>query len=426
MGPRTRRSSPACTSRGGDHVSQDLLGSGTTVSESFQLIGQYPQGRLLVGFIGYGNYCNDAIFTGGATPVCNQADNYWGASNYYTSTNNFNIAANAAINTYSGQAFVVNANPNQVYYNGGTLQVLVSTGYDGPGPAPYVLTVTYPAARPNGGQVDSAFPSVNVPNFCSPTCTESWTIPTGTSVASPTAGWNLFIVVLTASVYVTGYARASIAISPSTQPIAPTITVSNTGKFITPQPGDTETITITSQPTSTSGAVVSLFLTVYYALVSSVQGALPPCGGAYITSGCASGEQITANPIAGGAVTGTFSFTVNPPAGATDGFWIIASSETNQAQPSNATYEWVTITPSNCVYGGNGCPAATSASYWSWLGPLLLSLGFLMAGLFIFVMVPETIIRIVAIAAPVAFVILGYLLLFPSWFSPGGLFAPGL
>ena len=415
------------TGPGGDQVTQNLQNSGTTVSESFTIVGQYQQGVLLIGFIGQGNYCN-ALASTGVTPVCQAADNYWDNSGYYTSTNGFSINANAQINTYSGQATITNANPNAVYYNGGTATFLASTGYDGPGPpaagSPYVLTMSYPAAR--GGGNDPNFLPINVPNFCAPSCTESWTIPAGTSQLSSTQGWNTFIAVLTASIYVTGFAKASIAISPQLQPNAPLIQTSNTGKFIAPQPGDTETITVTAYPSASSGPVASLFLTVYYALVTSAAGALPPCGAVYVTSGCASGQSITLTALSGGGGTGTFQFVVNPPAGATDGFWITAQSQSTGAQPSNTTYQWVTITPLSCVQGGTGCPPGASTSYWSWVGPLLLSLGFLLAGIFIFVMIPETIIRIVAIAAPVLFIILGYLLLFPSWFSPGGLFAPGL
>ena len=417
-----------CLNQGnGDIVSSNLLNGGSIAfSTSFTLVGLYSDARLTTSFIGTGTYCNG---NGGSVPVCNAAWAATGLGGSQSGTGNFYIDASASINTWSGQASITNTNPGAVIFNGGTASFSVTTGYNGPGSCPYTVTMSYPSAR--GGGTDSAFSATCVPNFELSPYTVSWTIPAGTAVNSTTAGWNNFDAVLSltgnANYYsVVGYAQASIAISPLYQPATPAVVGVSSGQFASPQAGNTETITVWANASAHSGPVGNIQLIIFYSNVGSAAGALPACGAQWVSGISCPGGITMATTANGNGLRGTYSFTVNPPAGFTGGMWVDAQSENQNAQPSNTTYLWISITPADCKPGAPGCPPGSGTlSLWQIIGPLLLSAALVLGGLLAALFVPGVWTRVLAIVLPVGLVVLLYLFVYGSAFAPGGALFPG-
>ncbi len=407
-----------------DFPSSNLQNGGSVAFDtSFTLVGLYSDARLTATFIGEATYCDGSA---GGTGVCGDASNAGNLGHYavWYPNGGINFAASASINTWSGQASIVNANPGAVVFNGGTASFDVSTGYNGPGSCPYTVTMSYPAAR--GGGTDPNFAAKCVPNFELSPYVVSWTIPQGTSVNSSTPGWNTFIAVLSltgnANYYaVVGYAQASIAISPLYQPAAPVVIAVSLGPLTEPQAGNTEDITVWANESAHSGPVGSINLIVYYANVGTAPGALPACGAQWVSGiSCPSGITMSSTASGSGGLKGTFSFTVDAPAAYSQGFWIAAQSENQEAQPSNVTYLWVSIAATNCKPGSPGCPgASTSLSLWQVLGPALLSAAIILAGLIGALWAPGYWRYLIAIL-PVVLVILLYLFAYTAAFAPGG------
>ncbi len=407
---------------GGDHVTNGGAPS-QVMSFAFTMVGLYSPSRINIAFVSVGDYC-DTIVAFNPAPICVAGSNALGLSTGSSSTGQFNINAGAAINTWSGQAFVTQVNPGSVIYNGGTISLSVSTGFDGPGA--YTLSMNYPAAR--GNFTDSAFPPKQIPDFCVPgqACSMvTWTVPAGTAQPSTVPGWNVFIAILTANggtQYVQGYTLVNIDISPTYQPATPSIVAHSNGKFINPQVGDTEVVTVFANQSASSGSLSQIILIAYYATTSSPAGALPPCGAQWVVgSACPSGSPMAIVHY-GNGLEGTFQFLVNPPPGIT-GFWLQSYSESNLQQASNASFLWVTITPSNCVAGMAGCPSLSGNNIWEEIGPYLLVIAFILTSLLLVLLVPLPMairwgIPIAVVAA--AAILLALNIIQPA-FVPGGL-----
>lgn len=409
--------SGGCIYSCGDVVSPDLTSSGgneTLFSESVRFIGQYTPTTLVVSLIGMATSCNGA---GTITGVCYAADNDAGGSNGGSPNGGIPIDASASITTYSGQAYVQVTNPGQLAYNGQSLNVQVTTGYDGAGG--YQLTVNYPPAR-GGSTPDPAFPSIQVPNFCEP-CTYHWVIPNGTSVNSTKKGYNNFVVALTANFLVQGTATAFIDIAPRYAPTMPIIEVTDSGTYTSPQVGNTETVTVLSNATASSGEVTNIQLWVFYVETGLGPANLPSCGELWVPSiPCPGGLALTTT-VHDNASSATFSFVVDPPAGAT-AIGIQASGESNEAQSSPVANFLVNIVPQDCAPGAAGCPTTQqSAGIWQEIGPWLLAAGIVLLSLFL-VFLPPKLPTWILVVGPIATVVVLILLwsLITGAFNPGG------
>ncbi|MGI0156409.1 MAG: hypothetical protein ACREDE_09820, partial [Thermoplasmata archaeon] len=195
--------------------------------------------------------------------------------------------------------------------------------------------------------------------------------------------------------------------------------------FVNPQAGNIETLTVFANQSAHSGPLAYIQLVVYYATTGNPAGALPSCGAAWVSGISCPGGSTIGSTVVGNGIEGTFHFDVNPPPGTT-GIWVEAFSESTSQQASNSTFLWVSVTPSNCVTGEAGCPSANGENTWALLGPILLSIAFVLAGVLVAVNVSLWWIRVVAIALPVGVVALLYLAgLYAAAFSQGGLFFPG-
>lgn len=384
------------------------------VSESLTFQGVYQPTTLTVSLIGHGSNCvYNALSTGTSSSTACYYEGQDGTSMSPTGSG-WNIDATASIGTQSGYAYVGVTNQGQVAYDGGTLNAQATTGYGGP--SGYTAYVTYPAVRTNGGQVDSQFAPISVPNDCLTPCSFSWTVPAGTSQPSYQSSlWNDFTVVLvSANGYVTGQATVGIDISPGSGPQPPTISTSNSGTFTGPQVGDTMTVTVTAPANVSSGAVTSVNLFVYYGSGNSPPASQPPCGSASWVTSC-SGDSLS---VSGGQAS--YSFLVNPPPGSTQVI-IQAQAANAEAQVSPIVTATTNIVPSNCQPGVYGCPLGQALNLWEILGPALLSAAFILFGLLVAFSTPDTRVRVFAIVIPVALVIVLYAFgIYTHLFDPGG------
>lgn len=390
---------------------------------SFTMKGLYDPGRLDIGTYTLISHCNSLL---GPSARCNAGEVAVGlSSGYLGESGTYHFVVYASINTYSGQAYVLNANPNQVVYNGGTATFIVSTGYDGPSSSPYTLTMDYPKVL--GGGPDPSFAPISVPNF-EYSQPYSWHVPAGTGTACGTPQCNEFQAVLTATGgpgYVEGSADANVVISPAVQPDAPFVQIGTTGSFSQPQVGDTVTISVEANASAGSTLIAGVVIQAFYADQSVPPGSLPSCGADWVVGiPCPQGDYIAVSPTSHAVVH--HQFVVNPPPDATDGFWVIVWSESTQQQASNATMIWTTIVPSNCVPGMAGCPAPKGTSAWTWIGPLLLSIAIALAAVLIAVIAPSPQLRFLSLAAAAALIALGYVWFWAVLFAPGAFLAPGL
>lgn len=336
---------------------------------SFSLQGVYAPSTLSVAFVGSWTNCDGSTLLGVNGPVCQTIFQAlpglianWGSANGGGS-----FSTTASIQTQSGYAWIQDTNPGQLAYNGGLLTLVASTGYAGP--SGYTALVDFPQAR--GGGTDSAFGTASIPND-QMSYQFTMRIPSDASQNSSNPGWNEFTVVLEGQFTYMGSTSAAIDISPLYAPSAPLIQDTINGQFISPQPGDSLSLSFSAQPSAHSANVSAIVVWVFYTSGNSPPTANPACGVDWVSS-C---PGPTAIPVAqsGGGVKGFYpTFTVSPPPGATV-LVVSARSETNTAQASPISTVVIGIVPANCVPGVPGCPPLkTTVNNWTFEGAILLA-----------------------------------------------------
>lgn len=368
---------------------------------TFSLQGVYAPTTLSVMFVGAWTNCDGFTPVAVSGAVCQAVYNSlpgvfqgWGSANGGGS-----FATAATIKTQSGYAWIQDTNPGQLAYNGGLLTLVASTGYAGPDG--YTVQVDFPQAR--GGGVDSAFGTASVPND-QPSYQFTIRIPSDASQNSTNPGWNEFTVVLMGQFTYMGSTSAAIDISPLYAPSAPLIQYKSTGQYISPQSGDSLSLSFSAQPSAHSANVSSILVWVFYTDGNSPPTANPPCGVDWVTS-CPGPEAI---PVAqsGGGVEGNYpTFTVSPPPGAT-AIVVSARSETDTAQASPISTMVIDIVPSNCAPGIPGCPPQqTSVNSWTFEGSILLA-GILVVGTILAMMWVPPSMWYVRFGVPIALVVI--------------------
>ena len=219
----------------------------------------------------------------------------------------------ASLSAYSARTAVAVTEPHSLY-NGNFLDVNVQTGYDGPNG--YVLQVQCPQARPCGGQADSAFPSISVPNFDLGSSFQ-WQIPANYAVNNSNPLWSQIVVVLIANYGVAAQTFSyPVTVNPRYNPAQPVISERTSSGNLYPLIGDTVTVTVWANATSTSKPISNITLQVFYLTAGAVSTSAPACGSYWVTNNCPYGQGIGIT-ISGSNAVGTYSFQVQPPLGVT-------------------------------------------------------------------------------------------------------------
>ncbi len=397
------------------------------------LIGAYPAATLSITLEAQGTNC------GGTSPssagaVCAAAQALYSANGGGVngpSGSGFFLASVASTTVQSGAGTVTVTNPGNLAYNGGTVTAVVAAGYAGS--QGWTVSMICPVPRTvadggcAGGLPDSRFTPQHVNSDCA-ACPVTWTVPAGTSQSSSTLGWNTWELNLSNGLINEGYTPVTINIQPPTSPTTPTspaVTFSNNGKFYYPTPGSTLTVTIYANASSQSGPIVGVTVWAYYLAAGQNPVNEPSCGSSWITTGCPGGTSLGAAQVqSNGAngLVGTYSFAVSPPAGTTQIGLLVESFASGQ-QGSPIVPLLIQVAPANCVPGSPGCQSKTSVSTWTTIGPILLSLALVLAGILVAIAVTRipVAVRVLAGAAPVALVALFYWFgVYSSWFAFGG------
>jgi hypothetical protein len=404
---------------GSNSISQTLTNGQPVMQNTVVLQGLYAVGTISVSFFGQGTFCNGNT---AATNVCATIANAGPGFQQPDSPNgNFIAKPVTTAAVYSGQASFTPT--SYALYNGGTLAVSVTTGYDGA--AAYTLQVDCPQARSCAGQPDTTFGTnpVTVANDCNG-CIISWKIPTNAAVnTSAGAAYNTWVIVLKASYINQQLTPVPIVISPLYQPGTPSISFADKSGLVLPPIGDTVTITVTASPAQHSTNVTGISIWVVYLGTGQAPGQWPSCGSQWVTTGCPGGQAIVAPNLVlnGGSATGTYTFTVAPPTGFNE-IGIEAISSTVTGQPSQPAFDLISIAPVTCQPGSPACPTMGQQSLWSIAGPILFSAAFVLAALLGMLYVPIGMAVKVAVPVLVAggFVALYYFGILGSWFVPGG------
>jgi hypothetical protein len=419
----------ALTAGGGDYYTAGL-GVSTTVYAQHTLVlsGIYPVSTLSISLVLFYTNCNgnSGSQSGTACGAPNLAvGTQWGDPN-----GGHQLTSTATTTVQSGHGTVTVTNPGNLVNNGGTVSIIVASGYAGPTQWTVSLLCPLPRTGSNGGcpggQNDSRFAAQTVANNCA-ACTVTWPVPAGTSQASNVSGWNTWEVELYNGLFKEGYAPVTINIlppsSPST-PLSPSLTFSTSGTYYYPQAGDSLTIQVYANASSSSGPITSIMLWVYYLGAGGNPVNEPSCGSFWVTTGCPYGQTLgTAQVVSNGAngLVGTYPISaVTPPAGVTQ-IGVLAESFAAGQQGSPIVPYLIQITPHGCTTGSPGCATKTGVSIWSTYGPILLSVAFILAGLVIAFWVPLPMLyRIIVVVLPVGLVIVLYVVgAYATWFSPG-------
>lgn len=391
-------------------------------THTLSLTGIYSGGTLVIQFIlGY-DHCTGTA-SNGPSGACGAARSAGAqAPNGNTPSPNggaLQVVTQASATVMSAGASVQVLNQGSLY-NGGTLQTAVTTGYDGPNG--YTLEVLCPQPRACGGSPDPAYPAQNVPNFIVGQRTFSWSIPSAYALKSSTPLINNVVVVLLANYGVVAQSLSTpVTISPLLNPAAPIITASSSDGKLYPGVGATLTFTVYANSTSLSGPISNISLEVFYMQNGQSASTPPACGSSWVT-GCPYG-QVLATKLSGVNGVATYSFQVQPPAGAV----AIGAAAVAYAGPGSANISapfFLQIRPAGCLPGTSCDPSTSALGLWSWLGPLLLSAMLVDVALLLALVVPlPTWGRIAVVVATGGGVVLLYVLgIYASAFSVGGLF----
>lgn len=321
----------------------------------------------------------------------------------------------------SGYGSVKVLNPGDLAFNGGTISVSVSTGYGG-----FQACLLIPQPRQGGGSCDPQFPTQTIPNGQTAYLV-TWSVPKNASQNSTIAGWNTWEVQLTNEYFRVGYSPATIDIAPQYAPGLPVVAFATNGTFYYPEVGDGVTLSIYANATNKSAAVTGISLWVYYQATGDNPTSEPACGAQWVTTNCPyatalAGSQLQLN---GKNAVGTYPFTVDPTAGMTE-ITVLAESFTSTQQGSPIVAFTIQITPHGCTIGVPTCITKHGVSLWEMIGPLLISIALVLAGVILFFVVPVTWMRVLVVAVPVAGVLILYVFgIYTAWFAPGGAFNAG-
>ncbi|MDE1821572.1 MAG: hypothetical protein KGI98_12095 [Euryarchaeota archaeon] len=408
-------------SAGSDRFTPGLGNPSTTYdTHSFQLTGVYAPGTFQVSLQGQYTSCDGSTQFGGLSgTVCYDAYSSDSTVQALPPNGGGIFTTTASTQVVSAGASLTVLNPTSIV-NGGTIRAQVTTAYDGP--TGYVLQVSCPAPRPCGGQADPAFQTQNVPNNIVTPREFDFTVPRGYATNSSTAGWNTVTIALVANYGVQVQSLPfPVSISPTYQPLQPTLSYSVASAHLYPSIGDTVTVTINAAQRSTSSPIGSIQLTIYYAQPGQgANGGTPGCANsAYWVTVCPfstlSGTQVT---FSGNNASGIYQFTVQPPAGVTAVIVsAVAETTTQQGNASNPLY--IPIKPAGCTPGTSCDPGYGQISVWATWGPILLSTAFILVGLIITAWKPVP--GFLALVAAGGVVFLLYLLhIFAVLFTVGG------
>lgn len=400
-------------------------------SQNVAFVGVYPTSTIRVDFNSINSFCHNqppavGNSNGGdcAQAAARNSNCATGSAGYWCGGS---FSSSKTINAYfttvmpSGSASFHILNPGQIVYNGGVLQVSVTTGFDGPGQ--YQLELITPSVRTGGGTIDTTFQGnpATVANNCNG-CLVTWNVPSNAaSNSSVGVAYNTWQIVLVASYINAQTSPLSIAINPIYSPAKPIVSYTTGSGAEYPLPGDTITFSIQANPPSANGSGVNqITVWVFYLTPGNAADQLPPCGNQWISSGCPNGQVLNVT-INGRSASGTFETTVTPPTG-TNQIAIEAQSGSTKSQPSPIASFVVSITPPGCQVGQPCDPFHTNLSTWTSVGPILLVVALFLAGLLVAVVVPMRKWMIFVVVVGVGIVAI---ILFPAishLFLPGGPF----
>ena len=310
-------------------------------------------------------------------------------------------------------AAIPNGQWGNLWFNGGTLSLAVSTGYAGPGG--WQVKVYN-----SEGQIASGWgPSnpMNVANFLSG-ATITFNIPNDASSNCTTNGCNTYSVQLFNSLFDQAAITIPIDISPQYAPGTPLISFEYTSSTYYPTDGTGLTIVMNATGGKLNLTITEFALTVYYLPAGESARSPPGCGSAYVTP--CSGQYIPAVESSPNSYSATYTFTINAPVN-DPAIGIEVLSVTKNQQYSAVQYANLNIQPATC--SGLSCgPPKTTSNLWSVLGPVLLSIVFLTGALFAAVVVPvSTNLRyLVAAIGPILIILMLVTGAFHVLFAPGG------
>lgn len=380
--------------------------------------GILPNLKVSITFVSEGQYC-DAGTTLQVTGACKAAYNQAGgaANNVQAGDgpgSDWNAGAtSSAVYQSAGLSFTFIGQP---YQNGGTLSVSVNTGYDDGG---YLLEILCPSPRSCGGSPDTSF-SPNPQHVADNVIGKvySWSIPSNAAQnnsVGPT--WNTWTVALFTS-YVTGQLSLTTIINPLYSPSQPGYSYTTSSGLVYPGVGDTVSLTIFANNSAAGTPATTATVAIYYQTAGANAEAAPTCGNGWVSGEpCPQGFTVSiSNKV------GTLSFVVQPPIGDTlIGLTVISGAANGQA--STPLYAQIAIEPAGCQSGTACDPNHSGISLWQLVGPIFLSIAFILTGLIVAMWVPLAWVKYTAVIVPVAGVIIFYVFgVYTSWFAPGGLF----
>lgn len=352
---------------GAQHHTSSAGISTPAFAHTLTLTGLYPNGVITVSMNLEMTKCTGSFLSASAPTVCSRVAGLLGMFNYDGPNGGLTYSASASTNVWSAGSSITVLNAQSVY-NGGTIQVGVTTGYDGPNG--YQLEVLCPAPRSCGGQPDSAFPAQTIQNEILTPETVSIPVPKGFSVNSSVQGWNTVTVALVANYGVAAQTLPfAVDISPLYKPSMPYIGHSISSGAIYPSIGDTVDITVYANASAQSTQVQTVELALFYTVPGQSATSAPGCGSYWITS-CPYSSISTVVTNNGTNGIATFSFVVQPPIGAT-AIAGDAVSESATQQGTNSSFFYLPLAPVNCAKGTACNPSQSGLSLWEAVGPAL-------------------------------------------------------
>jgi hypothetical protein len=320
------------------------------------LQGTYQDYSVLhVRFFTETRYCNSA-FQFSRIPQCTLGGNSLGQTGSPWQGN-----AEGQIFVRSGYTAMF---PQQgVAYNGGTLSVPYSTGYDaGTG---YSMTFNYGPCRPNAMGVIQTLTLVQ-----STLGVATFNVPQGlaqltNTTCAPPFTYNEFYVILYSGQFPLAWiSRQLVDVSPSTAPGVPQISLTDATGHSPAQVGDTIVMTFNASYTAAGGKISTFNVAGFY----NVPGVpTPPVQAQYWIAGNAQGSNVAATCSGNasfGVCTGTYRFQLTY----LDDVTVTVQDITTLNQ-GNQNVVTLQVTPSGCASATcNGLPAGL----WQWVGPLTL------------------------------------------------------
>ncbi len=390
-------------SLGGNAFSNNLYDFPSFI-HTVQFVGDVPTSTVYVDFTSVGRDCHNTLLSspnGGGSGTCQEAGSYNQDANCgpdlgcFWDSGGFNVTSWASATMYS--SFSSFTPPEgQLVYNGGLLTIDVNQlGYAGaPG---YTLELLCPQPRTsgsggcNGGTVDQRFTEhgssypycpgdtggcVSLPNALAGGAV-TFNVPAGASYNNSAYGgiWNTWIAILYSPLLAEQSTPIGIDIAPQYSPLEPSIQISNSGPYLYPLAGDTVTVQIWANDSSSSAVATKVYVWAFYLPLGYQAFQGPACGSQWLQqTNCPYGYAIPVQTTSSG-VYSVFTFQWEPVIGTVNvGFEAQGSTTGGQVSPINAFL--IQGGYYHCPPGDACNPLKSAVSLWKAFGPLLVTLVF--------------------------------------------------